>query len=53
MKDDLGNRIKSFYEDRSKTYLLRRTPVIIRVDGRAFSSFCKRFEKPYDQFLNK
>ena len=53
MKDDLGDRIKSFYEDRNKTYLLRRTPVIIRIDGRAFHSFCKRFEKPYDGFLNQ
>jgi len=53
IKDNLGDRMKSFYEGRSQTYLLRRTPVIIRVDGKAFSNFCRRFEKPYDSFLNE
>lgn len=52
MKDELGDRIKSFYESRSRKQLLRRTPVIIRVDGRSFSTFCKRFEKPYDEVLH-
>ena len=28
-KDSLGDRMKEFYENRSKTYLTRRTPVII------------------------
>ena len=31
--DKLGNRMKEFYENRSKTYLTRRTAVIIRIDG--------------------
>lgn len=52
-KDDLGSRMKEYYEGRSQTYLLRRTPVIIRVDGKAFHTFCKRFEKPYDKVLNE
>jgi tRNA(His) guanylyltransferase len=52
MKDDLGNRMKEDYEKRSRCYLTRRTPVIVRVDGKAFHTFCKRFEKPYDAFLN-
>lgn len=29
-RDSLGDRMKEFYENRSKTYLNRRTPVIIR-----------------------
>lgn len=33
MKDNLGNRMKNNYENRAKTQLLRRTPVIIRLDG--------------------
>lgn len=45
--------MKEFYEMRSRNYLVRRTPVIVRVDGKAFHTFCKRFEKPYDDFLNK
>lgn len=34
-KDSLGDRMKKFYEDRNRTYLARRTPVIIRVDVQA------------------
>jgi len=52
MKDDLGERMKENYEKRSRNYLTRRIPVIIRIDGKCFSSFCKRFEKPYDKLLN-
>ena len=31
--DKLSNRMKEYYENRSKTYLTRRTAVIIRIDG--------------------
>jgi len=48
-KDSLGDRMKLNYENRSKTYLLRRTPVIIRLDGKAFHTFTKGFVKPFDQ----
>lgn len=34
MKDSLGNRMKENYENRAKTKLLRRTLVIIRLDGK-------------------
>lgn len=37
MKDELGDRMKSYYENRSKTFLARRTPVIIRLDGKHFT----------------
>lgn len=33
VKDNLGDRMKLNYENRSKTYLTRRMPVIIRLDG--------------------
>ena len=52
MKDDLGDRMKGNYESRSKVKLCRRVPVIIRIDGRAFSKFCRRFEYPFDQKLH-
>ena len=42
-KDSLGDRMKSFYENRAKQYLVRKMPVIIRIDGRAFHSFTKGF----------
>lgn len=31
-KDSLGDRMKENYENRSKTYLTRRTPVMIRLE---------------------
>lgn len=31
--DKLGDRMKEYYENRSKTYLMRRSNVIIRIDG--------------------
>ena len=48
MKDELGDRMKSYYENRSKTFLARRTPVIIRLDGKAFHTFTRGFNKPFD-----
>ena len=32
-RDDLGNRMKTFYEEIPKTKLMRRCPVVIRIDG--------------------
>lgn len=52
MKDYLGDRMKEFYEDRSRFYLTRRTPVIIRIDGRCFHSFTHNFDKPYDRLFH-
>lgn len=40
-KDSLGDRMKK-YESTTKLQLLGRTPVIIRLDGRAFHTFAKR-----------
>lgn len=53
MKDSLGNRMKENYENRAKTQLLRRTPVIIRLDGKAFHTFTRGFEKPFDNILTE
>lgn len=51
MKDELGDRMKSYYENRSKTFLVRRTPVIIRLDGKAFHTFTRGFNKPFDEAM--
>lgn len=48
--DNLGDRMKT-YENVTRTYLTRRTPVIIRIDGKAFHSFTRGFEKPFDSVL--
>ena len=49
--DDLGIRMKTFYEGIPKTKLMRRCPVVIRVDGKAFHSFTRNFQKPFDEVL--
>lgn len=51
--DDLGLRMKTFYEQIPKTRLMRRCPVAIRIDGKAFHTFCKKFQKPFDEVLIK
>ena len=50
--DNLGDRMKT-YENVTRTYLTRRTPVIIRIDGKAFHSFTRGFKKPFDNVLVK
>ena len=49
---DLAKRMKE-YESVSKTKLIRRMPVIIRIDGRAFHTFTKGFKRPFDEVLIK
>lgn len=56
----MSNRIKTLlekmmkgYEDVPKFYLIKKVPVIIRLDGKAFSTFTKGFEKPFDVVLLK
>lgn len=51
-KNKLGQRMKENYENRAKTSLLRRTPVFIRIDGRAFHTFTKGFNRPFDKNLS-
>ena len=51
MKDSLGDRIKTQYEDRTRFLLPRRTYTMIRVDGKAFHSFTKNFPRPFDKNL--
>lgn len=48
---DIGTKMKTFYEEASKTKLMKRTPVAIRIDGRVFHTFTKEFNKPFDQTL--
>ena len=50
--DELGKRMK-IYEAVSKTKLVRRMPVAIRIDGKAFHTFTRGFQKPFDSVLMK
>lgn len=51
--DDLGVRMKTFYEQIPKTKLMRRCPVAIRIDGKAFHTYTRGFQKPFDEVLIK
>lgn len=51
--DDLGKRMKGFYEQIPKTKLMRRCPVMLRIDGKAFHTFTKGFKRPFDEVLIK
>lgn len=51
MHDSLGDRMKSQYENRTRMSLPRRTYTILRADGKAFHSFTRGFEKPFDEDL--
>lgn len=46
-KTSLGDRIKK-YENIYRQYLIPRMPVVVRVDGKTFSSYTKGFDKPFD-----
>lgn len=48
MNDEIGNRMKECYEDRFRFKLLRKTPVIMRLDGKAFHLLTKNMKKPFD-----
>jgi tRNA(His) guanylyltransferase len=51
MKDSLGDRMKANYEDRFRTFLPRRTNVILRIDGKAFHTYTRGLSKPFDDGL--
>lgn len=53
VNDELGKRMKEFYEQVPKTRLVRRMPVAIRIDGKAFHTFTRGFEKPFDEVLGR
>lgn len=48
--DSLGDRMKE-YEYIPRTYLTRRIPVIIRLDGKAFHTFTRGMKKPFDRIM--
>lgn len=47
--DDLGQRMKISYEQRTQTSLLRRMYTVIRVDGKCFSQYTRGLDKPFDR----
>lgn len=51
--DELGKRMKTYYEQIPQSKLMRRCPVCIRIDGKAFHSYTRGFQKPFDSILVK
>lgn len=51
-KKGLDARMKS-YEKIPKNFLTERLPVIVRIDGKAFHTFTKGFNKPFDTILQE
>jgi tRNA(His) guanylyltransferase len=51
MHDALGDRMKHQYERRAATYLPRRTWTVLRLDGKAFHSYTRGLDRPYDRQL--
>lgn len=50
-KQTLGDRMKNNYEVRTRQYLTRRTPTLIRLDGKAFHTYTKGLDRPFDEGL--
>jgi len=51
--DSLGDRMKKNYEDRYRLKLTRRTPVIMRLDGKAFHTLTRQCNKPFDDMFRQ
>lgn len=51
MQDALGDRMKGNYEDRTRISLPRRTYTLIRIDGKAFHTYTRGMQRPFDDGL--
>lgn len=51
-KTTIGDRMKQ-YEAVPKLFLMRRMPVIIRLDGKAFHTYTRGFDRPFDETLSR
>lgn len=49
-RDLLGKRMKG-YEGVSRFFLTPKIPIVVRLDGKAFHTFTKGFNRPFDQKL--
>lgn len=47
--DTLGDRFKQFERMETERVLYTGLPTIVRIDGRAFHTFTKKFNRPFDQ----
>ena len=52
-KDEFGSRMKLYEGMEAQRTLMPLLPVCARIDGKAFHSFCRGLERPYDKRLSK
>ena len=50
--DALGDRMKKYEAIEAGRYLIPRLPTLIRIDGKAFHTFTRGLERPYDKRLS-
>ena len=50
-KSNLAERMKTYYENIPKTKLMRRVPVAIILEGKAFHTLTRWFKKPFDDLF--
>lgn len=53
MRDSLGDRMKTNYEDVYRISLPRRMPYVIRLDGKSFHTFTRGLDRPFDEGMFK
>lgn len=51
-KDALGDRMKTYEYASTMPRAFKGQPIIARIDGRAFHTFCKNMDKPFDRNFN-
>lgn len=51
IRDSLGDRMKHNYEEAARTRLPGRMPIVVRVDGRAFHTYTRGCDRPFDARL--
>lgn len=53
MKDSFGDRIKLFEGIEAEQKFIPLLPIVIRLDGRSFSSYTSGMEKPFDRKMSE
>lgn len=53
MNDALGDRMKAYEGQETHARFLPHVPIIARIDGRCFSKFTKRMDRPFDQRFSR
>ncbi len=51
MTDDIGDRMKAYEAVETDRTFDRSLPLVVRLDGRAFSTFTRGMEKPFDESM--